>query len=311
MRTALIESILDQARVDERVAFLTGDLGYMAVEPLAEALGDRFINAGVAEVNMIGVAAGMAAAGYRPFVYSMIPFVSMRCLETIRVCLCQHNIDVTLIGIGSGYSYGNQGASHHAIEDLACMLSLPNMTVITPSDPYDVRQAVMATSEIQGPCYIRLAKNNSKTVNVADRQFEFGRLERLVDGPDGAMFVMGEITEKCFAVCSELAMDHGINLSLYNCHTLKPFDHESLRRCVTDLNRRHVFVVEQHVEHGGLNSLVSQSLIGSGITLESYNSMAIKDAYVTACGDQLYHEKNDGLDQNSILQTVLHELKDR
>lgn len=155
MRTSLVNEILSRHKQSDLV-MLTGDLGFMAFEGLQAEMGDRFINAGVAEANMIGLAAGLSRLGFMPICYSIIPFLALRCLEQIRVQLCQHGNKALLTGIGAGYAYGSQGPSHHAMEDLAAMLALPGMTVVTPCSSRHIRATFDNLDSIDTPVYLRL-----------------------------------------------------------------------------------------------------------------------------------------------------------
>jgi transketolase len=305
MRNALVNTLLERSKVDPTLAFLTADLGFMAVEPLAEALEKRFINCGVAEANMVGVAAGLCIAGYYPFLYTMAPFITMRCLEQIRVSLCQNRHKAVLIGVAAGYSYGAQGASHHSIEDVAPMLSLPGMTVIVPSDPLDVQAALRAIDSVDGPVYLRLAKAGEPIIGGANRKFELGKISIIKEGEDASIFAMGDILAKVVSVAERLEKE-GINLGVYNCHTLKPFDSEFVVNVAA--KTRKIFTVEQHVLQGGLSALVSMSLSGSRIPMKAVRFLTIKDRYVKTAGDKDYLETLDGLSEDGIYQAILSEL---
>ena len=144
MRNAFIRGLTKLAESDERIVFLTGDLGYKLFDDFATRYPGRFLNAGVAEQNMVGVAAGLASEGFRPFVYSIATFATLRCLEQIRDDVCYNGLPVTIVGVGGGFSYGANGPTHHATEDLAIMRALPNMTVIAPGDPVESAAATRA-----------------------------------------------------------------------------------------------------------------------------------------------------------------------
>lgn len=303
MRNALIQTLLENNRKDRTLYFITGDLGFMAVEPLKEHMQERFINAGVAEANIIGLAAGLAKIGFRPFVYSMASFITMRCLEHIRVSLCQHNSRVVIIGVGSGYSYGNQGVSHHAIEDLAGMIALPGMTVIVPGDPFDVENAVKATDSIQGPVYIRLAKAGEPNINYKEkRDFRLGRFSLVRNGEDGVILGVGEILGACVEVAGRLA-EKGFSIAVYNCHTLKPFDMNSVLDIAS--KTKTFFTVEQHVVHGGLASLVALTLARNSVHLANFYPFHIRDMYADCCGSKEYLEDLDGLSPERMYVKML------
>src|SRR5438105_4728945 len=171
MRTAFIQTLLEMARADARIYLLTADLGWSVLERFAEAFPDRFLNVGVAEQNLAGVATGLAQAGYVPFIYSIANFVSMRCYEQLRNGPVLHHLPVRAIGIGGGYAYGHAGPTHHALEDLAILRALPGMTVLAPADPDQTRSAVRATADIAGPVYLRIGKGNNARIEGLNGRF--------------------------------------------------------------------------------------------------------------------------------------------
>jgi transketolase len=161
MRTAFVEELVSLARENPEVMLLTGDLGYTVFEPFQAEFPARYFNCGVAEANMMGTAAGLAREGFRPFVYSFIPFAIFRALEQIRVDICYHNLPVTIVGLGAGYSYGDMGATHHAVEDIAVARSLPALCVVCPGDPWEVRcatRALASRASLHAPGQARRAR---------------------------------------------------------------------------------------------------------------------------------------------------------
>jgi len=184
MRTAFIETLCELAEQDERIWLLTGDLGYSVLEQFAERFPDRFVNVGVAEQNMTGVAAGLALCGKIVFTYSIANFPTLRCLEQIRNDVCHHNLNVKIVAVGGGLAYGAQGYTHHAIEDLAVMLALPNMTVIAPGDSVEVRLATRAIVDWPGPCYLRLGRAGERIVHQTEPEFQIGKAIVLQQGSD-------------------------------------------------------------------------------------------------------------------------------
>ena len=173
MRTAFVAELTSLARENPSVILLTGDLGYTVFEPFQTEFPTRYINCGVAEANMLGTAAGLAREGFKPFVYSFIPFAIFRALEQIRIDICYHELPVTIVGLGAGYSYGDMGATHHAVEDIAVARALPNLTVICPGDPWEVQHAIRALAAYPGPAYVRLAKRGEPLIHAAAARAEF------------------------------------------------------------------------------------------------------------------------------------------
>ena len=184
MRTAFINTLVELAEKDERIYLLVGDLGYNVVEQFKILYPHQFYNMGVAEQNMMGVAAGLALSGKIPFTYSFGTFSTFRCLEQIRNDICYHNLNVKIIGIGTGFSYGTLGMTHHGTEDATIMAAIPNMTVITPCDAVETRLAIKAAVDWQGPCYIRIHRTGEPVVHTTDPKFEIGKGILMQDGKD-------------------------------------------------------------------------------------------------------------------------------
>ena len=177
MRTTFINELIKLAEKDEKIILLAGDLGFSVFEKFREKFPERYYNMGIAEQNMVGVAAGMAMRGKKPYVYSIVPFVVMRPFEQVRVDVCYHELDIKLVGVGGGFAYGPLGATHHSIEDISIMRTLPNMQVISPGDPYEAKNAIIKSYSNNKPTYIRLSKNNEPLLhkNISDESFQIGR----------------------------------------------------------------------------------------------------------------------------------------
>src|SRR6516225_4917658 len=184
MRTAFIETLCAAAEEDERVWLLTADLGYSVLEKFRDRFPGRYVNVGVAEQNLIGVAAGLARCAKVPFVYSIANFPTLRCLEQIRVDVCYHECPVKVVAVGGGFTYGSQGYTHHGVEDLAILRTLPGMTVVAPGDPVETRLATEALAERPGPGYLRLGKAKEPVVHAAEPPCALGRAITVRPGQD-------------------------------------------------------------------------------------------------------------------------------
>ena len=194
MRTSFIETLLELAQQDERIWLLTGDLGYSVLERFAERFPDRYLNVGVAEQNMTGIAAGLASCGKIPFTYSIANFPTLRCLEQIRNDVVYHGLPVRIVSVGAGYAYGSQGYTHHGVEDLAVLRSLPGMTVVSPADPVETRLATRALLQCEGPAYLRLGKAREQVLHDREPQFALGRAlaMRSSDADDVTLIACGQ-----------------------------------------------------------------------------------------------------------------------
>ena len=198
MRTAFIQELMAQARLHPEIFLLVGDLGYSVVEPFAAEFPERYLNAGVAEQNMTGVAAGLASEGYHVFTYSIANFPTLRCLEQIRNDICYHNHAVTVVSVGGGLAYGSLGYSHHALQDLAIMRTMPNTTVMAPGDPGETRQCLQWLTSHSGPSYLRLGKAGEKVLHASAGNLTKGPVLVRDGDPVCALYDAHEFLHCCF-----------------------------------------------------------------------------------------------------------------
>jgi transketolase len=254
LRTEFVAGLVELAERDERVLLLTGDLGYTVVEPFAERFPDRFLNVGVAEQNMVGVATGLAEAGFVPFVYSIATFASMRGYEFIRNGPLLHELPVRIVGVGGGLDYGHNGVTHYALEDIAIMRAQPGMTVIAPADPAQAASALAATADLPGPVYFRLGKESSPLDGVGG-QLELGRATVLGEPGDVAIVALGTMAREAVAAAGALAQrDVSAAVAVVASVSPPPLDD------LSDLLERSrlALTVEAHYLAGGLGSLIAE-----------------------------------------------------
>jgi transketolase len=299
MRTAFIEELLGLAERDSRIWLVTGDLGYSVLEPFAERFPDRYLNTGVAEQNMMGVAAGLARSGATVFVYSIANFPTFRCLEQIRNDVCYARASVTIVSVGSGFSYGSHGSTHHAIEDLAVMRSLPGIVVVSPGDPTEARFATRALADLAGPAYLRLGKAGEAIVDAcAGDEFALGQMRLVRDGIDVTVVATGSVLTMADAAAKALKRD-GISARVYSAHTLKPFDAETLLRAMAETAG--IVTVEEHRLVGGLRSAVAEALLDtSPRPIGAIRSLGIGPDVMLGTGDQAYLRATCGLAVHEI-----------
>jgi transketolase len=254
VRQAFVSAVTELAANDERVVLLTGDLGFMVVEQFAERFPDRFYNVGVAEQNMVGMATGLAEAGFVPFVYSIATFASMRPYEFIRNGPLLHELPVRIAGIGGGFDYGHNGVTHFALEDVALMRVQPDMTVIVPADDDQARAAVFATAAAVGPVYFRIAKDADLIPGLRG-DFELGRANILTKGEDMALIALGPMVAEALDAAVLLAED-GINASVIVVSSFNPSPTDDIAAV---LARVPVAVTaEAHYRVGALGSFVAE-----------------------------------------------------
>ena len=304
MRTAFINTLIELAERDKNIYLLTGDLGFSVLEKFAQKFPERFINCGVAEQNMMGVAAGLALAGKKVYVYSIIPFVTMRCFEQIRNDVCYQNLDVKIIGIGSGLAYGSLGATHHAIEDMAILRALPNMTVLSPADPIEAKELILKSYQTKNPTYLRLNKSGEKILYNQKPEIEIGKPSILKEGENGAIIATGILVSLGMEIIEKLK-EKGYNFKLISLHTLKPIDRDALLKELA--NAKLIFTLEEHNIIGGLGSAVAEILMEAGYK-GFFKRIGILDKYLSEVGETQYLRAKHGLATEEILKQILNNL---
>jgi transketolase len=297
MRTAFIEELIAQARLRADIFLVVGDLGYSVVEPFAAEFPDRYLNAGVAEQNMTGVAAGLAAEGYHVFTYSIANFPTLRCLEQIRNDVCYHLLPVTVVAIGGGLAYGNLGYSHHGVQDIAVMRTLPNITVLAPGDPGETRAAVQWLADNPCPSYLRVGKAGEKVLHSVDGLGGARPLMIRTGAVDVAIVSTGGILEETVRAAELLAED-GRRVPVFSMPWLKPIDAAACQ----PLNRyRQIIAVEEHIREGGLASILQENLLGQTVV----TSLSVSEAGCDEVGTQVALRRHFGLNAASIRQRCL------
>ncbi len=305
MKKAFISTLEKLAYTNQDIFLLTGDLGFNTFEKFKELYPGRFINVGIAESNMIGVAAGLSLSGKAVYCYSIIPFLIMRSFERIRVDLCYDNVSVKLIGAGGGFSYGLEGMTHHAIEDISIMRSLPGMTVVAPGDAEETQAVIEASVDHQGPLYIRLGKNGESHVYDDVPKLEIGKGIVIKNGSDICIIATGSMLFAAKVVSEELAK-MGLDVRLVSMHTIKPLDKELVKMCASDSSA--IFTIEEHSINGGLGTAVSEQLMELGYR-GLFKKIGLPDEYSSYIGNIDYLLEKYNLTPGSIKTRILMELE--
>lgn len=258
MRTAFVEALVEVARTDPRVWLLTGDLGFSVLEPFAERFPERYVNVGVAEQNMVGIASGLAMAGKVVFTYSIANFATLRCLEQIRNDACYHDLPVKVVAVGAGLTYGSLGYTHHGLEDIPIMRALPRLAVIAPGDPVEAALAVRELVRWPGPAYLRLGKAGEPVVHRDGlAELPASKLILVREGRGPAILATGSMLPTAVDAANQLA-GLGVDTAVYSVPWLKPFD----AAAVATLARKHslIHTLEEGQRSGGLGGLVAETL---------------------------------------------------
>jgi transketolase len=300
MRNAFLDELLVAADRDPAVVLLTGDLGFMVLEPFAERFPDRFYNLGVAEQNMVGVATGLAEAGLRPFVYSIATFATLRPYEFIRNGPLLHDLPVRIVGVGGGFDYAHNGVTHHALEDIAIMRAQPRMTVIAAADPDQARAGLRAGHAVDGPVYFRIGKGGAAVPGL-DGRFDLGRLTTVSPGDDVALVATGPIAAETVRAAALLSGEQGIDASVSVCASLAPAPVDDL---VALLERVPVAVThEAAYANGGLGSLVSEVVAEHGLATRVVRC-AVREMPSGATGSQRWLEHRYGIDADAVVRAA-------
>lgn len=298
MREAFVRALSDLAERDDRIVLVNGDLGFGVLSDFIQRYPRQYVNAGVAEQNMTAVACGMALTGARAYTYSIGNFPTLRCLEQLRNDVCYHNADVTVVAVGGGFSYGQLGVSHFATEDLAVMRSMPGMTVVAPSDPWQAYELTLQLHARGGPSYLRIDKGMAG-LPPADVRLGEARIVR--DGRDAVIFATGAILSEAIAAADKLKAEK-IGVRVVDVHTIKPLDTQTI--CASVRNCGNVFTLEEHVVTGGLGSAVAETCVEAGVPFRSFRRIGLGDFFPDVVGDQQFLRARYGLDGVSVSETV-------
>jgi len=283
MRQTALDAITELARRDARIVFIGSDLGAGTMDGFRAEMPDRCFMEGVSEQSIVGMAAGLAMEGFIPFVNTIATFLTRRCFEQVAVDLCLHNLPVRLIANGGGVVYAPLGPTHLAIEDMAILRALPNMTVVAPSDAREMRRVIAATLDLPGPVYIRLGKGGDPVIARDGEAFAIGTaIEKRAPGRV-AMISTGVTTERCLRAADLLAV-RGIAAGVLHCHTVKPLDIDAVGRFAAGVDL--LVTVEEHVVTGGLGSAVADALLAGGGAIPRFLRLSLPDEFPRHYGSQ-------------------------
>ena len=301
MRAAFISTLIDLARKDERIFLLVGDVGFSLVEPYAQEFPQRFVNIGIAEQNMAGIAAGLALSGKTVFAYSIANFPTLRCVEQIRNDVCYHNANVKIVTAGGGLIYGALGTTHHVTEDVAIMRALPNMMVVVPADPTEAGLATKAVVRWSGPCYLRLGRTKDPQVHQAIPDFQIGKALKLCEGRDITLIASGVVLYNTVQAAQQLAQQE-IESRVLSMHTIKPLDKVAVLSAATETGA--IVTIEEHNIIGGLGSAVAEVLAEENNPNVAFTRMGIPDEFCARVGSQAYLRELYCLSVEGIVSSV-------
>lgn len=296
MRSIFSQAILAAAEADPKVLLLTGDHGYALFDEFRKYRPQQFINAGIAEQNMVGVAAGLAKAGFKPIVYGLSAFVPMRVLEQIKIDVCYENLPVVFIGDGAGLVYSSLGSSHQSTEDIAALRAVPNIAILSPCDQQEMHYAMQQALQFTGPTYVRMGKSDVGQVHSSPVQINQGDLiqVRTSDNPQIAFVATGSMVK------TALQLANTKNASAWSAPSIKPINTQQLQQIAQGVNT--IVVLEEHSIYGGLGSLVAEIVSEQGLT--KVIRLGVQDRFSQKCGSYDYLLKEHQLDLDSLLPKI-------
>jgi transketolase len=306
MRNAFADELTRLGSDDPRVVMLSGDIGNRLFDKFKDKHPSRFFNCGVAEANMMGVAAGMAMNGLRPVTYTITPFVTTRCLEQIRTDVCYHDAPVMIVAVGAGLAYSGLGPTHHACEDISFLRSLPNMVVICPGDAFEVRGALRAAMQQDRPVYIRMGKKGEPVVHKGPiANFAIGKAITITEGTDACLLSTGNMLPEATEAAHQLK-EKGISAEVVSFHTVKPLDEARLKDSFARF--RLVATLEEHSLIGGFGAAVSEWLADTETRHQKFLRFGTPDAFFKKSGEQEYAREVLGLTGHQIAERIFHTL---
>jgi transketolase len=305
MRSTFFQILYELSQKKNDIFILTADLGFKLFDDFKSKCSERFYDIGVAESNMIGIASGLSLSGKNVYCYSIIPFLVMRAFEQIRIDIAYHNLNVKLVGVGGGFTYGLEGFTHFGLEDLALMRSLPNMTVVVPADPKEAEQLARISYEYPFPLYIRLGRTGEPFIHENIPNFQIGKAIILKKGRNIALFAIGNMVYVAKQIVNML-QNRDIHATLVNMHTLKPFDAET----VTQIASTHeaIFSLEEHNINAGLGSAIAEVLSETKYNI-LFRRFGIPNRLENYIGRAEHLREKYGLTPEKIYEKILHEIK--
>jgi transketolase len=302
MRNAFASEITRLGAADERIVLLSADIGNRLFDKFKDAAPSRFFNCGVAEANMIGVAAGLAMSGLRPVCYTIANFLTYRCIEQIRIDLCYHHQPVVFVGTGAGLAYASLGATHHSCEEMGMLRLLPGLTVMAPADQMEVRAALKAALKHDGPVYIRIGKKGEPAVHKTEPALEIGRAIVMREGTEVCLLSTGNMLPTCLATADRLAAA-GRSTQVVSFHTIKPLDEALLAEIFSRF--KIVATVEEHSVMGALGGSVAEWLADHPAPQSRLLRFGTRDEFLHETCEQESARHHFGLTAENIAAQII------
>lgn len=304
MRTAFAKEVTEIANIRNDVVLLSGDIGNRMFDDFKLKANSRFFNCGIAESNMMSVAAGMALSGLRPIIYTITPFTTLRCLEQIKIGTAYHKVPVVIIGTGSGLSYAELGATHHSLDDISLIRSIPDIRVLAPCDSIELKAFLHQSLDCNCPTYIRIGKKGEPILNKDHENIQIGKANILKNGDEILIIAIGPIINEALAAANDSQIDPK-KVAVVSMGSVKPLDTNFLH----DMTKRKFkkwIVLEEHSKIGGLGSAIIEWKIDYKIDTPEIIRMAAPDQFIHKLGNQKFVREQIGIDAKSILEKLIY-----
>ena len=302
MRTTFINTLTEMSRKNDKIMCVIGDTGFSVFEEYEKEFGSRFINVGIAEQNFVSFGAGLAAMGMKPYIYNVVSFMVYRAYEQIELDVAYQENPVVIVGVGGGHAYGNAGPTHHAYFDIALMRELPNMTVVCPADPTEMREVMLRSETYDKPMYIRIGRSVDPVVYEHDIELEIGKAIKIRDGKDAVIIATGVMVKDAIKACDLLA-EKEISVALYSMHTIKPIDKELIRECISKYS--YIFTVEEHSILGGLGTAVGEVILSDKVDKKvRFIKLGFPDTFAPVAGTRDYLNGLYGISAGKIFDRI-------
>lgn len=301
MRTAFVETLTELMRKHRDIVTITPDMGYSVFEGIQKEFPKRFFNTGVTEQSTISLAAGLSMSGFKVFVYAQAIFMTLRCLEQVRLDVAYETANVKIIGTAGGFWLHQLGVSHFSLEDIGAMRLLPNMTILTPGDPYEAQWATRKAFAIKGPVYVRLAKPDRKFVHTKPLSVTADGIFQISTGDKGALLVAGNLLSLAVEVKEQLAR-FGVDIAVYSIPTIKPINKSKLK--VIMKKHAQVFTLEEHSIIGGLGSVISEYITDNHIQGVRLYRFGVPDEFIHVTGTREFLLECSGLSPDVLVDKI-------
>jgi transketolase len=303
MRNAFATELNNLAKKDKKIVLLSGDIGNRLFDKFRNNFPRRFYNCGIAEASMTGIASGLAKLGLRPITYTIATFNTIRCLEQIKLDVCYPNLPVVIVGTGAGLSYASLGSTHHSLEDIAFLRTIPNLKILCPSDPTEVKKLLRDAINMKGPVYLRLGKKNEPIIS---KRKKIGNSDIILKGKNNLLISIGNILKEVMEASQKLK-ENRIDNSVIDLRYIKPLDKKVLKTVFKKFKK--IFIIEEHYIFGGVGSSIIEWANQNGFNSEKVYLFGVENKFVHSSGSQSSARDKVGLSSNKIFEKVIKVIK--